>query len=376
MSTFITHPTFYEGEILPAADLVASVNAARGQMARHERNLHTWGVASGLALQASSTPGGSPILTAGVASDGTGRELVLPSNTTLDPADFQSQVYPTNDPTTLYPVFLTGLDVPQASTSSLTGACNSSQPTVTQETCVISFGSPGDELDLNGQTGVGVADGPGDGVSTDAWKVLVGFVKWDQSNTAFSGVANYNDNTKIGVQYVGVVASQVESPSGTLLLETHPAGTSGALALQIKEDPSGGIVFGALNANGSITPTLTISAQGDITTSGQFRGAIATGNVQVESGLATNGTVLPLPSGVTQAQVDAGTAAVHAIVSLRPMGLLSNPNLVEVPIECYVDQSRIVHCLVRQFKFPGPTLLLPDQPAVCEYMVVAVVKSS
>src|SRR5271155_1106969 len=121
MSTFITHPTFFEGEILPAADLVASVNSARGQMARHERNLHTWGVASGLVLQASSAPGGSPILIAGVAIDGTGRELVLSSNTTLDPADFQSQVYPTNDATTLYPVFLTGLDVPQTSTSSLTG---------------------------------------------------------------------------------------------------------------------------------------------------------------------------------------------------------------------------------------------------------------
>src|SRR6202030_3586148 len=97
MATPVTHPTFYEGEILPAADLVACVSYARGQLARHERYLHTWGIASGLALSAATVTGGSPVLKAGIAIDGTGREVVVPADVTLDPADFESQVYPTND---------------------------------------------------------------------------------------------------------------------------------------------------------------------------------------------------------------------------------------------------------------------------------------
>ena len=48
MAAIIERPTFYEGQILAGADLNAAVDHARGQLARHERYLHLWGVAEGL----------------------------------------------------------------------------------------------------------------------------------------------------------------------------------------------------------------------------------------------------------------------------------------------------------------------------------------
>src|SRR5580692_1571739 len=160
MATTVTRPTFFEGEILPASDLVATVNYPRAQMARHQRNLHIWGVASGLQLVAATTAGGSPTLKAGVAIDGTGREVVVSADVLLSSADFLGQVAPTNDPTTLYPVFLNGLDVPQTAASTMTGSCNTSQPIATQETYAVTYGPPGSELDVATQTAPGVTAPP------------------------------------------------------------------------------------------------------------------------------------------------------------------------------------------------------------------------
>ena len=47
----IERPFFFEGQILGAADLQAAVDHAAGQMARHERYLHLWGIATGLTLE-------------------------------------------------------------------------------------------------------------------------------------------------------------------------------------------------------------------------------------------------------------------------------------------------------------------------------------
>jgi hypothetical protein len=134
MTNPIARPTFYEGEILPAADLGATVDYARNQMARQSRYLHTWGIAAGLVLKDPAT------LTAGIAIDGTGREIVVPADVQLDPTTFDVFVQP--DPTTLYPVYLSGVDQAAAPVSSLTGACGGSQPTSMQETYNITFGAP------------------------------------------------------------------------------------------------------------------------------------------------------------------------------------------------------------------------------------------
>ena len=47
----IQRPTFYEGQILGSQDLSRSVEYCREQDSRHERYLHTWGLAYGLELQ-------------------------------------------------------------------------------------------------------------------------------------------------------------------------------------------------------------------------------------------------------------------------------------------------------------------------------------
>src|SRR4029077_13459655 len=152
-------PTFYEGEILPAADLIAAEDYSRNQMARHDRYLHSWGIASGLKFQsnkAATAVGTAYVtvtLTAGVAIDGTGREIVVPSDVQLNPNDFQSDGTPLPDPTFAtdpklaiwYPVFLTGLDQVAPASAGLTGACGGSQATRIQETYSIVYGAPGSE---------------------------------------------------------------------------------------------------------------------------------------------------------------------------------------------------------------------------------------
>src|SRR5579863_2540093 len=140
MTDPVSRTAFYEGEILPAADLTATVDYSRNQMARHDRYLHSGGIAAGLDLvgtpSASATGTAYKVVTvkAGVAIDGTGREIVVPDDVTLTPSDFQGEVTPLPDPTVWYPFFLVGLDQPASPSSNLTGACNSSQPTRTQET--------------------------------------------------------------------------------------------------------------------------------------------------------------------------------------------------------------------------------------------------
>src|SRR2546430_15504766 len=43
-------PRYFEGQVLAAADLTAAVDYARNRAARHDRYLHDWGIAEGLAL--------------------------------------------------------------------------------------------------------------------------------------------------------------------------------------------------------------------------------------------------------------------------------------------------------------------------------------
>src|SRR5712692_9222639 len=122
MATTIVRPTFYEGEILPAADLTASVDAARGQMARHDRYVHRWGIVSGLDLFGTdSTAGSQPYKTvslkSGIAIDGTGGEIVVPADQALRPPEFQ--MIHKAKPGFWYPVFLTGQDQPAPPSSNL-----------------------------------------------------------------------------------------------------------------------------------------------------------------------------------------------------------------------------------------------------------------
>ena len=61
MSTAISRPVFSENQVLSAADVNAIVAHARDSRQRHDRHLHSWGIAYGLMLEAAarSDPSGN-----------------------------------------------------------------------------------------------------------------------------------------------------------------------------------------------------------------------------------------------------------------------------------------------------------------------------
>jgi hypothetical protein len=389
MTDPVSRTAFYEGEILPAADLTATVDYSRNQMARHDRYLHSWGIATGLDLvgkpSASATGTAYKVVTvkAGVAIDGTGREIVVPDDVTLNPSDFQGEVIPLPEPPKVwYPFFLVGLDQPASPSSNLTGACNSSQPTRTQETYNIVYGNPGDELNLDQQqTVASTADGPGDGFTTPPWRVLLGFVQWSQDPTVpqFTDVTDLNPDSGIGRRYVGVNAAEVISGSGTLLLATHPAGFSDPnpiMAVQIQEAPNdGSLVFGKLNPNGTVTAVLTVASNGNLMATGQISGAVTPGSMQVQSGIAFDGMLLPLPTGIDPADVAAGKVTLHTHLSVHYESVSPGGLLLVLPVECRVDTStRRVHCRVIDITTGPPFVNI--LPAWCDYLVIVAVPAS
>ncbi len=385
MSDPVARPTFYEGEILPAADLIATVDYSRDQMARHDRYLHSWGIAVGLQLQGTpqSDVNGNNYqqvtLKNGIAIDGTGREIVVPDDVVLNVQDFLGEIAPKDQ--LWYPVFLNGVDQAGQPASNLTGACGGVQPTRTQETYDITFGAPGAELNLDQQQTLGPADPPGDGTE-NPWRVLLGFVQWGDQAQNFIAVSDRSPDGN-GLRYVGVNASSVISDSGALLLATHPAGYAGknpVMAVQIQEaDKDGKLVFGKLNADGSVTPALTVESDGTLTATGKISGAVTPGSTQVQSGLAFDGMTIPLPIGIEPADVAAGKVTVHIQVSLHmdqltPPASLTSP--VAFPADCRVDSTtRQLRSRVQWWDLSGPAPG-PILPVFADYMVIVAVPAS
>lgn len=379
MANPISRPAFYEGEILPAADLGATVDYARNQMARHARDAHSWGIVTGLELTYNS---GTVTLSAGVAIDGTGREIVVPADVQLDPTTFTSDVVPLTDPNAWYPVFLYGSDQAAAPSSSITGACGSGQPTSIQEIAQYSFGSPGSELAIESQAPPSITDGPDGGISgnSSTWLILVGFVQWNAVTFQFSASQGTSPNSAVTPQYVGVNAAQVISGSGSLLLATGPAAPQGqnpVMAVEIQETPAQ-LVFGKLGTDGTVTPALTVSANGDVTATGKVLGTSIPVSVQVQSGIASDGMILPLPMGIDP------STPIYAQVSIRydsnltppPPSGLTTP--IAVPMECTVDPTtRRVSCRWQWWDASNFTLAKSVvAPAACDYVLIAAVPGS
>ena len=120
MSVQPDRPVFTESQVLAAADLTLLVDHAAAAQARHERTLHTWGITAGLEMvpESDSLPGGGATfvritLASGMATDGTGRHIVVAESQLLDEAAFE-QVNGTTvtdaNRNTWFPVFLTGRD--------------------------------------------------------------------------------------------------------------------------------------------------------------------------------------------------------------------------------------------------------------------------
>jgi hypothetical protein len=377
MTDKIERPVFYEGQILGADDLTATVDAAGGRLTRHERYLHLWGIAYGLELSGKDkqTAKGAAYkevtLSAGMAVDGTGREIIVPADELLSEDRFDQSNIAIQDDTAWYPVMLVGRDEPAPSTFT-SGSCGSSQPARLIEGYDISFGRPGDELELDTQTQPQVGDGPGNG----SWYILVGYVQWNGTNKLFTGFSKQPPKM-IQPRYAGVAADTVAARGGTLTLRTERESQSGKPAVSVDESDGGRLQFGLLTDQGEITPLLTVDSKGNLTVVGKISGALATGGVQVESGIATDGMILPLPSGVSDKQVADGSATVHVQISplIKPeYAPNTSAKWGPFPLEAYVDPDRRVHCTVRWLEF-GAAFTFKDVPAACQYLVVAAVHS-
>src|SRR5262249_1000425 len=190
MSDQIERPIFYEGQVLGAADLTASVEYGRGQQARHERFLHSWGIANGLELTGADKETAAGVkykeitLSPGVAIDGTGREIIVPEKERMSEDLFADLNVAIADKEPWYPVFLLRRDEPAPQSTLAATSCGSAQPSRLIEGFEIDFGGPGEELNVDKQDIPEITDGP-----LGNWRVLLGFVQWDATIKRFRAVA-------------------------------------------------------------------------------------------------------------------------------------------------------------------------------------------
>ncbi|MEZ6134610.1 MAG: hypothetical protein R3C53_06850 [Pirellulaceae bacterium] len=359
MSSPILRPAFSENQILSASDVNGIVDHARNALMRHNRHLHSWGIADGLDLDVRSSASGLEIyVTAGVAMDGSGREIVVGEDERLSEDLFdrlnvaESTVDPNNPPK--YPVFIRGRDQMQPATMATKTACQQRGSTRTLEGHEITFGRVGDAA----------LPQPANNV----WRILLGFVEWDGNN--FTAAHSTADG--IRRRYAGVQAEDVSAQNDSLTLRSANRETDDKAALIIDNENDGEMRFG-LQSDGVVMPVFTVNAKGDVIAKGKILGAIA-GGVQVESGVITDGALVPLPAGITQQQVDSGEAEIQVHLSPRYQqpAMFSSSIRVMHPLECYANERRVTcRVLWRRMDNTDPIVL----PGVCDYQIFGFVKA-
>ena len=154
--------------------------------------------------------------------------------------------------------------------------------------------------------------GPRDGTTSAAWRVLVGFVKWDAALKRFVAIAATADG--VTPLYAGVRADDVTTHSNRVVLRAGPRGQNGTAALSVENVNGPELRFGVQNTTGDVIPVFTVNGKGDLHAEGKITGAIA-GGVQVQGGVAFDGAMLPLPPGITAEQVDSGQVLIQTLVS-------------------------------------------------------------
>jgi hypothetical protein len=367
-------PAFHEGQVLAAADLAATVGYARGVAGRHARYLHDWGIAEGLELVTEDRT--DPVtnaryvevtLSPGLAVDGTGREIVVPAPVVLSEAAFE-EVNGSSQSVEPYPVFLTAADRTPPATGP-TSCGGTAAPTRVEESYQILFGRIGDELLVTEQQPPPVGAAPADPPAR--WLVLLGFVEWSEGH--FVDV----DPSARGVepQYTGVRADTVAARSGKLSLRSDATVQEGKPALVLTGGDEPTLVFGLYQGSGTVNPLMTVAANGNLTVAGSFSGRISAGSVLAASGTATDGTVLPLPSGVSPQEVADGRVALHVHVTPRIPPSDTGTELF-TPMEATVDGERRVRCRMRRYDPVTAPAVVTEQPGVVDFLVLATVAAA
>jgi hypothetical protein len=367
MPELVSRPTFYEGQILAPEDLNGTLDYTRVGLAQHERYLHTPGIATGLELvpEARVTPAeGLPFVavtcTPGIAVDLTGRQIVVPGPQPLNEGLF-GLLNPDADLAEWFPVFLVGLDEEAPPAASLGGACDTTASSRVSEAFEITFGRVGEEQLLADEKPPGVGEGPGGAAGERRAKVLLGFVRWDDSISKIVEVSPRPEDT--GPTYAGVAADMVQARGGELTLRARRATESGKPAVVVTEQDGGQLRFGLQDAAGRVKPVFRVTSAGDVIADGKVRGELPSG-VHVESGIATDGVVLPLPKEIKPEQVERGQVVVHVHVTPRFDDLAG----FNIPLVCTAEDRR-VHCQFLNFQ-TGARL-----PGRCDYTVLAVVSA-
>jgi hypothetical protein len=365
-------PEFHEGQVLAAADLAATVTYARAAAVRHARLAHDWGIADGLALTTESRTDPATgarfvevSVQAGLAVDGTGREIVVPAPVVLSEADFEAvngADRPTTEP---YPVFLTAVDRAQPATGP-TSCAGSAGPTRVEESFQILFRRLGDERRVADQQPPAVNAAPA--APAVQWLVLLGFVQWTGGH--FTQVVTTARG--VGPRYAGVRADTVSARSGELSLRTRPTAGEGEPALVLSGSAAPTLVYGLYKGTGEVDPLMTVAANGNLTIAGSFSGQISAGSVLATSGSATDGVILPLPAGVTPEEVADGRVLLHVSVTPRIPPPRTGSTLTS-PAEATVDSARRVRCRIRLYDPAASSPQVSEQPGVVDFLVLATV---
>jgi hypothetical protein len=207
-------------------------------------------------------------------------------------------------------------------------------------------------------------------------------VQWEYTLQKFLDVGMNDQGTT--PRYAGVQADEVAARGGQLVLRSRPRNQAGAPAVVIDGATPGAEEFryGFQDAGGLVQPVFRITAKGDVIATGQIQGAVAAGgSLQVQSGTATDGVILPLPPGVTEDMVKPGKAAFHVLLTpsipLRPADATGG-DWGCVPIGVGIDDQRRLQCLLRFFQIPLPAAapFFEDRTGACDYLILVAVPAS
>lgn len=375
----VIRPTFYETQVLAAADLEAQLQYARAALARHERHQHIHGVVKGLEL---SLDGEKLVIAPGLLIDGTGRQVVVARAKEVTATEFQNfGIVSLNDrEDTWYPVFIEGVDEPEPPSPFRREQCATLATSRVDESFSVSFGRPGSEA-IEPQDPPTVDSAPSGAAGTDNWPVLVGFVKWDPNASPMPQFkdAHIAPDASHQRRYTGLYADSVVARGGSLAMRTRTDIEPGKPAMLLQDDPWS-FQIGKLKPNGKVQPLLALDDSGNLTVTGKLKGTLAGGSVVAESGLVSDGVTIPLPAGITQEMVDAGDAQVCVMLSPR-IDQADAPDATHFwagnVLECYADDKRQAHCRVRWYCLtttPPITTQIRDRSASFTYLITASVK--
>ena len=315
-------------------------------------------------------------LSAGMAIDATGRQIVVDRDATLAPEELDALGVLIPDDTDAavaqedrpwHPVFLSGRDERSTPPALSRGCGANTQPNRTNEAYEIRYGLPGEDTALFEP--VEVTDGPESGALV---RVLIGYVQWD-------GAANFADakaapKKGLTTPYAGARADEVVARSGRLALRADLGATRDKRPALVLDGENGGEMrFGLQKESGELVTVFSVNSAGDLTLSGVINGPFGKTNLWADSGTIFDGMTIPLPPGVPQDKVDAGQIVLHIVVTprrvseLRPPGVTSGTHFKE-PFECRVDGRRV---FVRERWFTTPGLTATTIPGACEYVILA-----